>query len=222
MDKLKNRTTGYIVIGIFIAVTMKFILFFVARHTIGTFLLWGYFAKILDWIWLLLMVLYAIKIEKQKFLLWEDEKRSLLFYITSVVSISGLVILSNFIAHGFVQAVSKPEQSLLLKEMLEYLQAHVFLLIFTSITAGVVEELIFRGYLLPRLNILFGNRYLAVIVSSLLFGAFHFKYGTLENIIFPTFVGLIFGFHYQKYRNLRLLAIIHFFIDFLSLVLARQ
>ncbi len=220
MNKTNGRTAGYVVIGIFLAVTLKFILYFFAGCTTNTFLRWGYFARILEWIWLLLIVLYAAKIEKQKFLLWKEiTNYSFHFYIISVLSIGGLVILSGFFTRLLIHFVSKPVQSLLLKGMMDYLHTHVLLLVFTSLTAGVVEELIFRGYLIPRLNKLLNNYYLPVIISALLFGISHFQYGTAENIIFPTFVGLIFGFYYQKYRNLKFLIITHFLIDFFSLIL---
>ena len=217
MDKIKNRTTRYIVIGMILAIPMKFILFFIAKHTICNFLPWGYLAKSLIWIWLLLIYLFAIKIEKQKFLLWDDKKYSFLFYIISIISIIGLVILSSFIPLILVPFGLKIEHSLLLKEMLNYMHSHPVLLVFTCLTAGVVEELIFRGYLIPRLNILCNNSYLPVIISALLFGAAHFTYGTVTNIIVPTFIGLIFGFYYQKYRNLKVLILCHFFIDLQSL-----
>ena len=200
-----------------LAITMKFILFFIAKHTICNFLPWGYLAKSLIWIWLLLIYLFAIKIEKQKFLLWDDKKYSFLFYIISIISIIGLVILSSFIPLILVPFGLKIEHSLLLKEMLNYMHSHPVLLVFTCLTAGVVEELIFRGYLIPRLNILCNNSYLPVIISALLFGAVHFTYGTVTNIIVPTFIGLIFGFYYQKYRNLKVLILCHFFIDLQSL-----
>lgn len=196
MDKRENRTVRYTIIGIMLAIIMKFILFFVARHVFGNFSLWGYFAKSLLWVWLLLMYLYTSKIEKQKFLLWGDKKYSFLFYIISIVSIIGLLYLSSLITHILAPFVSKTEHSLLLKKMLDYTNVHPVLLVFASLTAGVVEELIFRGYLIPRFNILFNNRYLPVIVSAVIFGAFHFRYGTATNIIFPTFFGLISGFHY--------------------------
>ena len=217
MDKIKNRTTRYIVIGMILAILMKFILFFIAKHTICNFLPWGYLAKSLIWIWLLLIYLFAIKIEKQKFLLWDDKKYSFLFYIISIISIIGLVILSSFFPRILVPFGLKTEHSLLLKEMLNYMHAHPVLLVFTCLTAGVVEELIFRGYLIPRLNLLFNNSYLPVIISAVMFGAAHFTYGTATNIIGPTFVGLIFGFHYQKYRNLKVLILCHFGIDLVSL-----
>jgi len=204
MDKIKNRTTRYIVIGMILAITMKFILFFIAKHTICDFLPWGYLAKSLIWIWLLLIYLFANKIEKQKFLLWDDKKYSFLFYIISIISIIGLVILSSFIPLILVPFGLKIEHSLLLKEMLNYMHSHPVLLVFTCLTAGVVEELIFRGYL-------------PVIISALLFGAAHLTYGTVTNIIVPTFIGLIFGFYYQKYRNLKVLILCHFFIDLQSL-----
>lgn len=213
MDKIKNVTTRYIFIGIIIAISMKFILFFVAKHTISNFLPYGYFARSLIWMWLLLIYLFAIKIEKQKFLLWNDEKNSFLFYIISIISIVGLVILCSFIPRILVLFGLKEEHSLILNEMRDYMNAHPLLFVFTCLTAGVVEELIFRGYLIPRLNILFNNLYLPAIVSAVLFGAVHFTYGTVSNIIVPFFIGLIFGFYYQKYRNLKVLILCHFFVD---------
>jgi uncharacterized protein len=42
-----------------------------------------------------------------------------------------------------------------------------------SITAGIVEELVFRGYLLQQFAAIGGRVWLGVIVSSLLFGAAH-------------------------------------------------
>jgi membrane protease YdiL (CAAX protease family) len=192
---------------------MKFILFFVAKHTINNFLPYGYVSRSLIWIWLLLIYLFAIKIEKQKFLLWNDNKYSFLFYIISIISIVGLVILCSYIPRVLVLFGLKTEHSLLLNQMRGYMNAHHLLLVFICLTAGVVEELIFRGYLIPRLNILFNNNYLPVIVSAVLFGAVHFTYGTVENIIVPIFIGLIFGFHYQKYRNLKVLILCHFLVD---------
>jgi len=57
-----------------------------------------------------------------------------------------------------------------------------------------------------------------VIISSLLFGLAHYSYGNWSQIINAVLIGLIFGFHYQKYRNIKILIICHFLIDFISIL----
>lgn len=46
--------------------------------------------------------------------------------------------------------------------------------VFTTVTAGVTEELIFRGFLIERLATLTGNDLVAGVVSVALFGAVHY------------------------------------------------
>jgi membrane protease YdiL (CAAX protease family) len=112
----------------------------------------------------------------------------------------------------------KAAPSALLREMILYLQAHRFLLVLTCITAAVVEELIFRGYLIPRLFILFPNKLFPVFFSALVFGLLHAGYGTFINMFVPFLLGLIFGTYYQKFKILAPLILVHFLIDFVSLV----
>jgi hypothetical protein len=214
MENVNQRVTKLMLAGIILAVILKFVLYFVARSIDGQFLSYGYLAKGLLWCWLLCMYLYSVKIEKQKFLLWKDRKYSFPVIALSVIVIVGLVLLSNVIPVLFGL---KKEHSQLLEAMTAYLKHRPVLLILSCITAGVVEEMIFRGYLIPRFEILFRNGFWAVIVSALLFGLAHYQYGTISNIIFPLAVGLIFGFYYLKYKNLKVLIIIHFFIDLFSL-----
>jgi membrane protease YdiL (CAAX protease family) len=41
-----------------------------------------------------------------------------------------------------------------MKVLVQVLKKNRLLLVFTCLTAGITEEIIFRGYLLPRLEIL--------------------------------------------------------------------
>jgi membrane protease YdiL (CAAX protease family) len=60
-----------------------------------------------------------------------------------------------------------------------------------SITAGIVEELVFRGYLLQQFAAIGGRVWLGVIVSSLLFGAAH-GYEGLASMIAIVAYGAMF------------------------------
>ncbi|MDB5141553.1 MAG: family intrarane metalloprotease, partial [Mucilaginibacter sp.] len=102
------------------------------------------------------------------------------------------------------------------------LKGHEAMLFFIALTAGVTEEFIFRGYVLTRLTQLFKNPAIAVIVSSLLFSALHYKYGSLHELIFAFLIGVIFSVYYLKYRNIKALMLTHFLIDFINMNLAQH
>jgi membrane protease YdiL (CAAX protease family) len=59
-----------------------------------------------------------------------------------------------------------------------YLLPLALLLLF--LTAGFTEEFFFRGFLLTRLELIFGSRWLALVASSLCFGLYHLPYAYLN------------------------------------------
>jgi len=103
--------------------------------------------------------------------------------------------------------------------MLAMLRGRYGVIFFTSFTAGVVEEMLFRGYLLPRLALIFSSNVVAVIISSALFGLLHFGYNNWYHIVSAFFIGLVFALHYVKYRNIKILIICHFLWDIIILLL---
>lgn len=154
---------------------------------------------------------------KQRFLLWAKKRYSALFYIISIV----LILLSIIIVIGVlskIEAYYGLSNSDKLKAMLQLLWKNKALLLFTTLTAGIMEELLFRGYLMPRLQLFLKNIWHTLIISSLLFGLAHDSYGSWTQMINPFIIGLIFAFHYQKYRNIKVLILCHFLLDFISVL----
>jgi membrane protease YdiL (CAAX protease family) len=217
MDTTASTKKRYGIIGLLFAIGFPFLLLLTEPLFPG-YLRYGYLKKLIIWIWLMALFLIVTKIEKKEFLIWKDGSRSLWFYIISVICLFALVMLASAFQLLLPKLGFKIIPSPFLREMILYLQTHPFLLVLTCITAGVVEELIFRGYLIPRFCILFRNKYPAVIVSALLFGLVHAGYGTFLNMFVPFLLGLIFGVYYLKYKNLTPLIICHFLIDLLSLI----
>ena len=168
------------------------------------------------WIVLFITFLYAKGIEKEKFLIWTEQKRKLIFYIASIliilVTITVLLTGLSLIIHkiGFTSNDNA------LTTMTNVLCNNLGLLIFTCLTAAFTEEFIFRGYLLPRLQILLGNKWISIFLSSLLFALVHIGYGDIERMLFPFIIGFIFSIYYYKYRSLTVLIICHFVMDFYS------
>ena len=102
-------------------------------------------------------------------------------------------------------------------EIVKIMHAHKVLIVIVPVIAGVVEELIFRGYIQTRLQLFFKKAYMPIILSSVMFGIVHIGYGTIPQIIVPCFIGLVMAIHYYKYRNIKILIICHFLYDFIAL-----
>jgi uncharacterized protein len=176
-----------------------------------------FISRLLYWIGLALVWLYSVKVEKQNILIWEDRRYKFLLYVVSIISIFivlnvGLALIRNLYSQTHFSQTSDKMTGL----------ANIFrqnesLLVFTALTAGITEEVIFRGYLQPRLQIIFRSPFLGILISSVLFGLLHYGYGTAFNVIAPFFIGFVFAFYYWQFRNIKVLIICHSLWDLLAL-----
>lgn len=169
-----------------------------------------FITRIVFWVWLAIIYIYVAKKERQPFLLWPEKAYSFGFYILSVI---GILLLILILAATTV-VILRPFGLLKASAAFSLMRnLSIPLKLLGIITAGVVEELIFRGYLIPRLMKFFKNEHLPIIISTLLFGLMHYGYGTLINVLIPIIIGFVFAYHYYKYRNLKILIICHLLID---------
>ena len=86
------------------------------------------------------------------------------------------------------------------------------LVIALSITAGVTEEILFRGIL---------QRWVGVWGQAVLFGLAHAGYDTVLNVAVPLLIGIGFGYVYKWRRNLWTVIVAHFLYDFVLLSVAK-
>jgi len=171
------------------------------------------------WLCLLLLALYAARIEKQPLLMWKENRLSFSLYILSFFGIIaaiffGLIVINILLKLTHLNAVPKS-----LQQTMQMFRRNTPLMVFTCFTAGIVEELAFRGYLMPRLQWLFNNQYITIILSSLLFGILHLGYGTVGQVVGPFFIGAVFAAHYYKYRNIKVLMLCHFAWDLQAMLI---
>ena len=82
----------------------------------------------------------------------------------------------------------------------------------TAITAGVCEEIVFRGYLQRQFVALSGNWIFAVLGQAAFFGMMH-SYQGWKSVITITILGVLFGLLAVWRRNLRANMIAHAWID---------
>ena len=213
----KSTIIGGIAFLLFILFTTTFFLPFIRQLGIDyktAFLL----SRLIIWSCLLLTFLYAMYLEKQPFLLWKEKKYSFSFYLKSIVITMLVLIAVLFVVSIILQALYSNLESKKMNEIIQFFKNNTPLILFTSITAGITEELLFRGYLIPRLEIIVKNTYLSILISSILFGLIHYSYGTLIQVIGPFSIGLVLDLHYQKYRNIKIAIICHFLWDLMSIV----
>ena len=173
--------------------------------------------RLFIWLAILLLWLYAKHVEK-KSLLWPQRNHKILFSILAVFAILIVIFLGNMLISKILSYLTSNVTSPKMLEFGTLFKHNIPLLIFTAATAAIVEELIFRGYIQPRIEYIFKKPIWGIIGSALLFALLHLSYATWLQFFGPLFIGLVFSIFYWKYRNIRFLIICHFFIDLIGLL----
>jgi membrane protease YdiL (CAAX protease family) len=174
------------------------------------------YSRFIFWAEVLFLMLYASKVEHCKFLIWEDKPADIGFFLVSVVALYFLSLACGIIG-SMPRFLGWHENNAAFKRIITTFMNRPWLMLFTAVTAGVTEELIFRGYILTRLSLLFKNRYMPLVISAFAFASLHYSYRSLREYIFTFLIGILFGAYYQKYRNIKVLIVVHFMIDIISL-----
>lgn len=178
-----------------------------------------FISRLIIWFVLLLLFFYCKFVEKQNMLLQNENNFPIFRFFGIVILVYFVTIIPSATVNLFIKLIIKEESSKKLGQISMLIKDNYFMIFFISITAAVTEELMFRGYMQSRLMKIYKNPYIAIGITSVFFGLMHFSYGTISNVLVPTVMGLIFGIFYYKYSNLKVLIMVHFIIDFVSLLL---
>ena len=178
-----------------------------------------FYSRFFYWGTILTLLLYARMVERQPLLIITESKPPAGTFLVWV-----LVLYLLFIVAAIVSAIPAlfglHEDNAMIKVIAKLLTGHEWMVFFLALTAGVTEELIMRGYILTRLLQLSKSPVIAIVVSSLMFSALHYRYNSLRELIFAFMIGAIYGAFYVKYRNIKAIMIAHFLIDFINMSLA--
>lgn len=175
-------------------------------------------SRIAIWAVVLILFLYTLFIEKGPFLLIEEKKYSFSFHIKAVISLYLICVFGGAILNALIHIFIHKEDSSKILQFASIFKNHYFLIIFTCFTAGVVEELLMRGYIQPRIEKIYNSPLAGIVVSAALFGILHSTYGTIGQVVVPFFIGVVFALFYKKYSNIKILMVCHFMIDLISLM----
>ena len=178
-----------------------------------------FISRLFIWAVLLLLLFYAKYIENGKILLQKDENYSLVRFLLNVVILYFATAAAGGILNVAIQHIFHEHISSKLSEINSFLHHNFWMIFFVSLTAGVTEEIIFRGYIQTRLQIIYNNSFISIAITSVLFGLMHLTYGTVSNFAVALIIGVIFGIFYHKYKNIKILIVVHFLIDFISLMI---
>lgn len=96
----------------------------------------------------------------------------------------------------------------------------LWLRIFAVVTAGVVEEALYRGYAIERLTALVGRRWLAALIALAAFAMAHVPFWGVGALATPLIGGGFFTLIYLWRRDLVACMVAHSAIDFVGMVIA--
>ena len=114
-------------------------------------------------------------------------------------------------AYG-VSLLLGPSQAKAVDSLLPHSFLEIAVWIATCITAGVCEELVFRGYLQKQLHALTGNLSVAVILQGIVFGLFH-AYQGWQHVVVICVLGVLYGALAAWRGNLRINILSHAWSD---------
>ena len=165
---------------------------------------------------------YSLKVERQDFLTWPEKQGKALFYVLAVVILYILDFAGGFISNipqklGWQEWWLKPLSKHYIHLEIAWYNLNPAILIICYVSWSICIELIFRGYLLPRLAIVFKNNVAAVVLSSLLFALFPFFYFTYHWMICDFISGIVFSIFYLKYRNIKIVIVARVLVDLTTL-----
>ena len=90
-----------------------------------------------------------------------------------------------------------------------------FIILFVPLTAGICEEIIWRGYLISMLKTRGLNDVLVIFISAVSFASIHGIY-IIDKLIITFFIGLLTAIYYIKQRRLIPVIITHIVMDLWS------
>lgn len=89
-----------------------------------------------------------------------------------------------------------------------YFQQYLFEFVYCIVSVGAVEEFVFRGVLYFKIKEIFGREWIAIVLSSALFGLFHIFQGNLIQIVVTALLGIVFCLLRLKIRGFTTLSLI--------------
>jgi membrane protease YdiL (CAAX protease family) len=165
------------------------------------------------WLLLLVMILWIYFVEKRTItsIGWKKLTRKMTFVAIGL----GLVL---FIVFGISTMVIQKLGLELNQEIAEMISGKSLPVLFLLVLrAAVVEEVLYRGYAIERINELTKSKWVAGLVPLIMFMLIHLTWG-IGHLLFIFIAGGLLTLMYVSKRNLGLNIIAHFTVDVIALL----
>jgi len=110
--------------------------------------------------------------------------------------------------HWLLSGATGPGGAKTVDSLLPQSVSEILLWVAVSVTAGICEELAFRGFLQRQFHALSGNIVVAVLAQGLVFGLFH-SYQGWRNVVVISVLGALYGALAAWRRNVRANIVVH-------------
>lgn len=124
------------------------------------------------------------------------------------------LIVSNLVLSG-VSHLLKAVPNAATIGLLPHTPAEIAVFALLTVSAGICEEMVFRGYLQRQFSVFFRSAAAGVVLQGIMFGASH-GYQTTKFMLIIVVYGLMFGLMAQWRRSLRSGIFAHFLQDLIT------
>ena len=172
--------------------------------------------------WLILLIAFFLSkyFSKDNYFSLKEKNYNLFFYIKNIFLFLIILIILNALLGKISLLILPDHTSEKLSLLINTFKKSKFLLLFTEITAGIVEEIIFRGYILGKLLSITKSKSMSILISTFSFSIIHISYGNILSIITTFIFGLMASFYYLKFSNIKIIILVHILWDIIAFSIA--
>jgi membrane protease YdiL (CAAX protease family) len=130
-----------------------------------------------------------------------------------------LFLMVSYFVVGLFSHLLKAAPNAAIRNILPHTPAEIAVYTLLTVTAGICEEMIFRGYLQRQFSVFFRNAAAGVVLQGIMFGAAHGYQGPKLMLVIVIF-GVMFGILAHSRRSLRPGMFAHFVQDLATGIVA--
>jgi hypothetical protein len=175
-------------------------------------------AIIMEWL-VFGFIWFGLRLRKQRMRVLLGEDWGGARQILRDIAIGVLFLIAANIVLGLISHLLKAAPNAAIQGILPHTPAQIAVYFLLTVTAGICEEIIFRGYLQRQFSFFFKNVVVGVMLQGVIFGASHGYQGPKYILIIVVY-GVLFGVLAQWRHSLRPGMIAHFLQDLITGVLA--
>jgi uncharacterized protein len=165
--------------------------------------------------WLMLGFIWlGLRLRKQRMRILLGENWGGIRQILRDLGIGVLFLIASNLVLSLISHLLKAAPNSAIRSLLPHTPAEIAVYSLLALTAGICEEMIFRGYLQRQFSVFFRSAAAGVVLQGIMFGGSHGYQGPKYMLVIVVY-GVLFGMLAQSRRSLRPGMFAHFLQDFI-------